>query len=149
MGHSLGASLAPQIAMDFPGLVDGLLLFAGTLDPALASPRWFNYLARLPFLSWVIGDRLHKANQEIFALKDNITKMSQRWSALQAVTFVVQGTADELVYPANIDYAAHAFPPKITTTITLDNEGHLFPMTRPDDVEQWATNILSVIRQRD
>ncbi|MGS2717352.1 alpha/beta fold hydrolase [Eionea flava] len=149
MGHSLGASLAPQIAIDFPKLVDGLLLFAGTLDPALAHPRWFNYIARLPFSSWVIGDRLYKANQEIFALEDNIMQMSQRWSALQAVTFVVQGTADELVYPENIDYAARTLPSEITTTITLDNEGHLFPMTRPKDVEKWAASMLSLIRRRD
>jgi pimeloyl-ACP methyl ester carboxylesterase len=33
-GHTLGASLAPQLALDCPRLTDGLLLFAGTLDPA-------------------------------------------------------------------------------------------------------------------
>ena len=39
IGHSLGASLAPYIAMQYPQQVSGLILLAGSLDPQLGKPR--------------------------------------------------------------------------------------------------------------
>jgi pimeloyl-ACP methyl ester carboxylesterase len=148
MGHSLGSSLAPQVALDFPELIDGLLLFAGTLDPALAQPRWFNYVAALPFAPQIIGDELVRANQEIFALEENVNRMSQRYPQLKAMTIVVQGMNDELVYPANIDFAERTFNPHTTTFVRLENEGHLFPMTRPSDVVSWTNSLLKKIKQQ-
>jgi pimeloyl-ACP methyl ester carboxylesterase len=148
MGHSLGSSLAPQIALDFPELIDGLLLFAGTLDPELAQPRWFNYLATLPFAPMIIGDELSRANQEIFALEENVKRMSERFQELTSMTIVVQGMKDELVYPANIDFAEEAFNIQTTTFVRLENEGHLFPMTRPADVVLWASSLLKKINQQ-
>lgn len=149
MGHSLGASLAPRIAMDFPELIDGLLLFAGTLDPKLSSPRWFNYVGTAPLMKYVIGDQLHRSNQEIFALKDNIAAMSVMWPAVQAEVVAVQGMKDGLVYPANIDFIEQTFPSETTMVVRLDNEGHLFPMTRRDDVVTWSLLLLDRIYQHN
>ena len=112
MGHSLGASLAPQVAIDFPELIDGLLLFAGTVDPALSSPRWFNYVGAAPFVKYIIGDKLHRSNQEIFALKKSINGMADYFKDIQAEVIAVQGMKDGLVYPANIDYIQTAFNPE-------------------------------------
>lgn len=148
MGHSLGSSLAPQVALDFPHLIDGLLLFAGTLDPALAQPRWFNYVAALPFASLIIGDRLSRANQEIFALEENVKRMSERFQALEVSTIVAQGMKDDLVYPQNIDFAERTFNSETTSFFRLENEGHLFPMTRPDDIVLWSISLLKKIKQQ-
>jgi pimeloyl-ACP methyl ester carboxylesterase len=148
MGHSLGSSLAPQIALDFPELIDGLLLFAGTLNPELAQPRWFNYVAILPFAPMIIGDELSRANQEIFALEENVKRMSERLQELTAMTVVVQGMKDELVYPANIDFAEEIFNTQTTTFVRLENEGHLFPMTRPTDVVLWASSLLKKLSNK-
>jgi len=146
MGHSLGASIAPRVAIDFPSLIDGLLLFAGTVAPELSSPRWFNYIARIPLMEYVIGERFHLSNEEIFALQKNIDDMQPRFQEINAPVIAVQGMDDGLVYPANSDFIEKTFNPEVTTVIRLEGEGHLFPMTLRDDVVQWATVLLKEVR---
>lgn len=146
MGHSLGASLAPRVAMDYPELIDGLLLFAGTLDPKLSSPRWFNYVGAAPLMKYIIGDRFHRSNKEIFALRSDITAMDGRWNEIKAEVIAVQGMKDGLVYPANSHFIENSFDPETTTVIRLAEDGHLFPMTRRNDVVMWATDLLARIQ---
>jgi len=149
MGHSLGASLAPRVAMDFPQEVKGLLLFAGTLDPELASPRWFNYAVNIPFIDYIIGDRLVRSNKEIFALQSDIDVMDTRWQDLRAEVIAVQGLQDGLVYPENSDFIEKTFEPKLTRVVRLEKEGHLFPMTLRDQVVTWAKELLKRINEAE
>jgi pimeloyl-ACP methyl ester carboxylesterase len=149
MGHSLGASLAPRVAIDFPELIDGLLLFAGTVDPDLSSPRWFNYVGAAPFVKYIIGDTLHRSNQEIFALKKDVGSMSDYFKDIQAEVIAVQGMKDGLVYPANSDFIEKTFNPEKTIVIRLKNDNHLFPMVRRGDVVEWAIMVLENIRREE
>ena len=145
MGHSLGASIAPRVAIDYPASIDGLLLLAGTLDPALSKPRWFNYIAAVPGAYWLLGHNMEKANKEIFALKGNIQRLESSWDQLKAYTIVVQGMRDKLVYPANIDYAERRLDPTRTQIIRLAKEGHLFPMTLRQKVVDWSRCLLNKV----
>lgn len=145
-GHSLGSSLAPRVAMDYPELIDGLLLFAGTLDPSLADPRWFNRAATIPGVGFLVGERMMRANQEIYDLRGNLERMLPLWESLQAQTIVVQGMEDGLVYPANIDFAEAVLTPERSQIIRLPEEGHLFPMTMRDTVMDWAIELLLKIQ---
>jgi pimeloyl-ACP methyl ester carboxylesterase len=145
LGHSLGSSLAPRVAMDFPDMVDGLLLLAGTLSPEYSSPRWFNYLAAIPGVYWLIGEEMAKANKEIFALKDNINAMVSRWEYIDSHTMVVQGVKDTLVNPANIDFAKDNLSPEKSQFISLD-DGHLIPFTRANDVIDWSLCLLEKVQ---
>ena len=146
MGHSLGASLAPRIAIDHPQAIDGLLLLAGTLDPHLAKPRWFNYLAQWPVINQLIGASLRRSNQEIFALKQEVQAIKAELPHLKTYNLVVQGSKDKLVYPANGKFAAQAFDPAKTEVITLEQAGHLFPMTRREDIVYWSRCLLQKIK---
>jgi pimeloyl-ACP methyl ester carboxylesterase len=146
MGHSLGASLAPRVAMDFPEDIQGLLLFAGTLDPQLSSPRWFNYLGAAPFANYIIGDRFSRSNKEIFALKTDVNAMNHRWDEIKAEVIAVQGMTDGLVYPANSDFIENTFNADTTSVVRLEDEGHLFPMTQREAVVGWALTILKSIQ---
>ena len=146
-GHSLGSSIAPRVAMDHPESIDGLLLFAGTLDPALGKPRWFNHLASIPGVSYLVGANMMRANDEIHDLKGNLERMLPLWESLQVQTTVVQGMRDKLVYPANIDFAEQVLDPANSSIIRLEGEGHLFPMTMRDKVMDWALELLARIEQ--
>ena len=133
----------------YPESIDGLLLLAGTHDPDLSKPRWFNHIAGVPGGYWLLGESMEKANKEIFALRKNIEAMQPTWHQLQAYTIVVQGMKDKLVYPANIDYAEKTLNPETSEVIRLPTEGHLFPMTRRDDVVSWSKCLLEKINTQN
>ncbi len=145
MGHSLGSSIAPRVAMDHPESVDGLLLLAGTLSPELSGLRWYNEVAKVPGINWLISDWMRKSNREIIALKGEMDAMAPLWKNVRTYTTVVQGMKDVNVYPENADFAEEALDPNLTEVIRLYEEGHLFPMTRRDDVANWAVDILERI----
>lgn len=146
MGHSLGASIAPKVAMNYPQAVDGLLLFAGTLSPKLSQPRWFNHLAKNVIVNRLIGDTMRKSNLEILALENEIQAMADRLQSMEVATLVVQGMKDRLVYPDNIIFAETQFNTRYTETLRLQTEGHLFPMTRREDVVRWSICLLEKIQ---
>ena len=145
LGHSLGSSIAPRVAMDYPGSIDGLLLLAGTLSPELSGLRWYNQLARLPGIAWLIGPKLKKSNLEILALRSEMAAMAPLWLNVGIPTIVVQGMQDVNVYPANADFAEQNFDSKLTDVIRLENEGHLFPLTKRDEVVAWSLCLLDKI----
>lgn len=146
-GHSLGSSIAPRVAMDHPELIDGLLLFAGTLDPELGGPRWYNRVGAIPGVGYLVGSNMMRANKEVFDLKANLGRMLPLWDSIQAQATVVQGLGDDLVYPANIDFAEQMLAPERTQIIRLEGEGHLFPMTMRNKVMDWAIELLERVRQ--
>ena len=145
LGHSLGSSIAPRVAMDYPESVDGLLLLAGTLSPELSGLRWYNQVARLPGIGFIIGDKLTKSNREILALRSEMELMAPRWSSLELPIIVVQGLKDANVYPANADFAEEHLSPATTDVIRLEKEGHLFPLTKRQEVVRWSLCLLDRI----
>lgn len=127
IGHSLGASLAPRIAMDHPQEVSAMLLLSGSLNPKLGAPRWYNRLASLGVVSWAIGSEMRRANAEIMALRAQLEAMTDCWSALRIPITVMQGQEDTLVSPHNIEFAAQVMPAEILKIIDLEEASHFLP----------------------
>ncbi len=125
VGHSLGASIVPRVAMDYPELVDAVLILAGSLDPELGGPRWFNRLAAIPGVYWLLPWSLEFSNREIMGLHDNLMTMSGRWRDVTQPVRIVQGMQDRLVYPGNIDFLERMLPASQLHATRLENAGHL------------------------
>lgn len=122
VGHSLGASLAARVAMDYPDAVAGLLIVAGTLDPKLGKPRWYNQVSSWWPLRWLMPEPLLQANREIRPLRDDLLDMRGRWRDLRMPVRIVQGGADRLVAPANADFARSVLPD--AELVTPPTAGH-------------------------
>ena len=130
LGFSWGGSLVPSIALDYPGLVDGVLVLSGGLDPELTRPRWYNKLAKTWFVNAAIGDALRMANVEMYALSPELAQLSQRLPKLSQPTIVVQGNKDKLVDPNNADFAENILPVRQAQIVRLEDQGHLLQLER-------------------
>ena len=131
VGHSLGASIAPQVAVDYPNQVSGLLLLAGSLKPSLGSPRWYNYAASTWVVASLIGRTMKYSNREIMGLKKQLRTMDKEIKAaeLPSNLIVMQGMKDKLVSPKNSAYVDSAWKNNFASVklVELENEGHFLP----------------------
>ncbi len=105
VGHSLGASIAPKVAVDYPKLVAGLLLVAGALDPELSKPRWYNRLAQFKLVNVFVPGRVLRSNTEVLSLPKELGQFSEQFSELSVPVTIIQGAKDGLVNPGNIEFA--------------------------------------------
>src|SRR3546814_7805329 len=75
VGHSLGGSLVARMAIDYPQWVRGLVIIAGSIDPELGKPRWYNTLASVPPVCWLTPGALAKANTELMPLHADLLEI--------------------------------------------------------------------------
>ena len=136
VGHSLGASLAPGIAVKHPDLVAGMVLVAGTIDPALGGPRWYNKIARFKVVQWFLPEELIKSNKEIYALKKGLRDIELEWAKITVPVTVIQGEKDRLVNPKNIAFAEQNLVHlgEKLTIVSLPKVGHFIPWEHTDQV---------------
>ncbi len=131
VGHSLGASIAPELALKSPNSVRALLLLAGTLDPKLGKPRWYNHVANNYLIKWLISEKLRASNNEIMPLRSELLKMDKQINATQLNNdvIIIQGMKDTLVSPKNTEFVSRQWPSnfKQVSIIELDEEGHFLP----------------------
>jgi pimeloyl-ACP methyl ester carboxylesterase len=131
IGHSLGASIAPKVALYAPNSVDSLLLLAGSLDPKLGKPRWYNWAANTWAISSLIGGSMKYSNREIMGLRKQLKLMDAeiRLAKLDADVLIIQGNKDKLVSPKNPGYVASQWKSTFNTieVMQLTDEGHFLP----------------------
>lgn len=131
VGHSLGASIAPKVALEAPVQTQALLLLAGSLNPKLGAPRWYNRAASTWVVSRLIGESMRYSNREIMGLRKQLKLMDQqiKASSLNVNLIVMQGKKDRLVSPKNPSYINKAWANnfKSIELIELVGEGHFLP----------------------
>lgn len=131
VGHSLGASLAPQIALTAPQKVAALVLLAGSLDPQLGKARWYNKLATSWLIKPLIGRQLRRSNAEIMPLSGQLSRLESmlKERSLDTRMTIVQGGKDRLVSPKNAAYAQSQWLGAFSSVelIELPDAGHFIP----------------------
>ena len=131
VGHSLGASIAPQVALDHNDAVAGLGLLAGSLSPKLGRPRWYNRAASTWLVSRFIGEHMRFSNREIMSLRGELSKMDTeiKNSKLASNVIILQGAKDRLVSPKNPKYAYENWSDNFNSlkVITIEDAGHFLP----------------------
>ncbi len=143
VGHSLGGPLIARMAMDYPNLIDGLILVAPSIDPELEPHEWFRAPMATPFLKWLLPRSLRASNDEIYKLKPELEEMIPLWKNIHASTIVIQGTKDSLVDPGNADFAEKMLvnaPLKIERVEGMD---HFVPWSNPELIRNAAIELLN------
>lgn len=146
IGHSYGAPLAAYIAMQNPELVSGLMLLAGSFDPQLGKPRWYNRAATMGAVSWFLSDGMRHANREIIPLQNELQTMHNKWTDLTLPVTVIQGLKDRLVYPENADFAQRVLVNADLKVIRLPASGHFIPWAERTLVIQEIHHLLARVK---
>ena len=105
VGHSFGGPVIARMAMDFPKLVDGLVIVAGSIDPDLEPKEWWRKPMNWRVISWLLPPSLRVCNQEILPLESELKKMLPFWGKIKVPVTVIQGELDNLVPKGNADFA--------------------------------------------
>lgn len=137
VGHSLGGPLVARMALDYPELVDGLILVAPSIDPELEPDEtWWRAPFASPFLSWVLPRSLRASNDEIYQLKPQLEDLVPEWKKISCPVIVIQGEKDSLVPAANADFAQANLVNAKVKIIRKADMNHFVPWTNPELIRQ-------------
>lgn len=137
VGHSLGGPLIARMSIDFPELVDGLVMVAGSIDPELEpNETWFRAPLATPFLSWLLPRSLRASNEEIYHLKPELEKMVPLWTHIKCPVIVIQGKKDSLVPAENADFARKMLVNAPVHFVYKEDMDHFVPWSNPELIQQ-------------
>ena len=105
VGSSYGASIACRMAMDYPDLVDGLVLTGPSLGPGLETYFWFTHIIESPAVRWFIPRLVRSANTEKVHHKKELEKMLPLWPKIKVPVAYLQGEKDNIIDTANAGFA--------------------------------------------
>ncbi|MCB1056423.1 MAG: alpha/beta hydrolase [Acidobacteria bacterium] len=143
VGHSYGGPVAALLAMKEPERVGGLAIVAGSIDPALEKPKWYQKVGAWPVVKHLIPNALAGADQEILRLHDQLEAMSGGWPKLAMPVIVVQGEKDSLVDPATADFAERVITEAPLEVRRIPDVGHLIPWEHPELITAAVADLLA------
>jgi pimeloyl-ACP methyl ester carboxylesterase len=105
VGGSFGAPIACRLAMDHPGLVDGLVITGPAIGPGREKVFWFTSLIETPAIRWFIPRMFKSANTEKIHHKEELEKMLPYWKNIRVPVMYLQGAKDNLIDTSNASFA--------------------------------------------
>ncbi|MEQ1586579.1 MAG: alpha/beta hydrolase [Cyclobacteriaceae bacterium] len=142
VGHSLGGPLIARMAIDYPELVDGLIMVAPSIAPELEPYEWFRAPLATPFLKWLLPRSIRASNDEIYKLKPELEELMPLWKEIQAPTIVIQGCKDSLVDPQNAYFAKRMLVNASVQIELIEDMDHFVPWTNPELIRKAALDLL-------
>ena len=139
-GHSLGGTVATQLALDQPKQVGALLVISSPLDASTADPRWYHRLGDLPLIKQIIPRDLHLANEEMLALPENLQRLDL--SKLTIPATIIQGGEDPLVPAQNADFFAQEMVHPEATVRRFPEDGHFIIWQQPEVIKSEIQKLL-------
>ena len=122
-----------RMAMDYPELIDNLIIVAGSIAPDLEPyEKWFRIPMDFTPISILIPASFRASNHEILYLKPELEKMLPLWKNIRQPVIVIQGGKDFLVNPKNADFAEKMLvKAKSLKIVRVDTMNHFMPWSHP------------------
>ena len=109
-GHSYGAALALQLAVDYPQHLSAVLSIAGTVAAPHQQPRWYNRLGNTTLGKFLMGKAFRASNREMLVLGEELAELSPKFKAFSGPAHFIQGGNDVLVPAASASYIQTQWP---------------------------------------
>jgi pimeloyl-ACP methyl ester carboxylesterase len=136
VGSSYGAPIAAKLTLLYPQQFDHLVMLAGALDPDKEKFWWFSKPVRHGPIRWLLPRFINHATDEKFAHVKELRKLLPEWTNISVPATVVQGGKDDIVNPANLDFAKKQLEGKQANFIFLPEASHLIRWQYPALVKQ-------------
>jgi len=146
MGSSYGGPIAAKIAVNHPERFHHLILLAAAIDPEKEKFWWFNQYVSSGIIRWFLPRFINSATDEKYSHVRELNKMLPDWQKLDLQITVVQGGADNIVNPANLDFARKHLEGKKAEFIFLPDAGHLIRLNNPEMVKAILGKSISEVR---
>lgn len=144
VGHSLGGPIAARLAAMYPDRVRGLVIVAGSLDPAEEKPGIGQEIATTDLVRFFLPQSLDNSMGELAAAKQQTELLAPELAKVTCPVIVIHGTTDELVPYENAAYAERMMTnARSLSVITLENQGHFVPWERPETIRQAIEKLRS------
>ncbi|MGB1207060.1 MAG: alpha/beta fold hydrolase [Chitinophagales bacterium] len=147
VGHSYGGPISARLAMDFPDLVDAMLLLAPALSPEDERVFWVSYPADFFLIKWLLPKPIRVSNDEKLAHAEELRKMLPFWKNVNIPTTIIQGDKDWIVPPTNADFAEKMIAEEYLNLIRIDSASHFLPWTQFDLVKKLILEQLDELEQ--
>lgn len=137
VGHSLGGPMIIQLCADNPGLVNGLVLLAASVDPAEEKKEAWRYIMEGGVMRYFIPGAFRPSNRELIFFKKDIYVLQDKFSAVKGKVYIVHGSKDTFVPAGNAAYAAKKLVNASSVeTMIIEGAGHFIPWQHFDTIKK-------------
>lgn len=148
VGHSLGGPMVARMAMDYPELVDGIIMLAPALDPKLEPDEdWFRVPMRWPVIGAIAPKIFRISNEELIFLDEELELMLPLWKDIDIPSVVIQGGKDNLVHPGNAAFADSMLVNAPKDIVFLEDQNHFLPWNENQLIYSKILKMLDQIRE--
>ena len=146
VGHSLGGPLVLHAALAYSDKVAAVVSLAGSFDPELEEIHPLQHVGRWWGIRHVLPRLLRNSNEELFAHKEELTRLAGRLGQVEVPVVIVHGTDDSLVPYENSDFLMERLPEGlIVERRTLDGVGHVLQSHSVDAVLRGIDRVIELV----
>ena len=148
-GSSYGGTVTARLAMDYPELMDGVVFQSSSLAPGEEKTFWITYPTSHWAFKWIVPASLQVANSEKLSHKKELELMEPFWDRIKAVTTILHGDKDEIVYPSNAEFAREKLVnAKLVNFIMVEGSGHDLLWTQRQLLKQSLLRTIRLAREK-
>lgn len=145
VGHSSGASIVMQTALDYPDNVGGMLLLAGAFDPELEEIHWTQLIGAYKPISRLLSRTINNANLELIGLKRELLAQADRLHQINIPVGIVHGDSDPLVPILNLNYLQRKLKNASLDNLVLKNRDHFIPWHSKPSVDASLKRLIGQV----
>jgi len=144
VGHSLGGPIVAELAATYADQIGGVVMLAGSVDPAQEEIKAIQYIGRYPPALWLLPKYLKNTNEEVFALKPELELLGKKLDKITSPMIIIHGTADDLVPYENVPYMlAKITQARPLELLTLEGQNHFLPWNSEGHVRAAIDRIVA------
>ncbi len=128
IGHSYGAPIAGKLAVDYPELVDGIIMVAPLNDPKSEPMPIYSKIANLKISRWLLPKFINVASDEKQYHSLSLKAIESDWENLTVPTMHIHGKKDGLApFDENIRFSKKHIPADLLILKEEESMGHMIP----------------------